>query len=151
MLYKSDSPSDATAVANAKPKIWLSSVRPTWMNLAVDLVKHLTMGRIKMCLGPQRRQVMDPSGSAASVASSGQVLFVSSPDTGGSIHNQLPSTGLLVPNQLMELFHTVSVLLPLKTTKLVPSHKPLRKMPNCSMSLPARRCQRSELSASAQV
>ena len=68
------------------------------------------------------------SGSAA--VASGQVRL-----SLGSIPvvlsaNPLPSTGLLVSNQLMERF-PVLVSLPLVAhlTKLVPSHQPLRKMP----------------------
>ena len=139
MLYNYEPIFDATAVANAKAKDMIVIGKTNMDEFAMGGSGETSYyGATKNAWDHSKVPGGSSSGSAASVAS-GQVRLSLGSDTGGSIRQQLPSTGLLVSNQLMELFH-VSVLLPLVAhlTKLVPSHKPLRKMPNCSMSLPVK-------------
>lgn len=139
MLYNYEPIFDATAVANAKAKGMIVVGKTNMDEFAMGGSGETSYyGATKNAWDHSKVPGGSSSGSAASVAS-GQVRLSLGSDTGVLSASQLPSTGLLVLNQLMEQF-LVSVSLPLvaHSTKLGLSHQRLRKMPNCSMSLPAK-------------
>ena len=139
MLYNYEPIFDATAVANAKAKDMIVIGKTNMDEFAMGGSGETSYyGSTKNAWDHSKVPGGSSSGSAAAVASVKSVCLLVQIQVALSA-NRLPLTGLLALSQLTERFLvSVSLLLVAHLTRLVRSHKLLRKMPNCSMLLPVK-------------